>query len=301
MKADQIKAWGHSLRLRTIPLSISGAIIAGGLAASYGVWRTDVFILMLLTASFLQILSNMANDYGDFSKGTDNDDRIGPARALQRGDIKPRTFLIGTLVVCMITMMIGLALVLVSFGVEAIYTVLLFLALGASCIWAAIRYTVGKRAYGYHGLGDIFVFIFFGIVPVVGGLFLYTHSVEVLSFLPAAGIGLMSSGVLNLNNMRDVENDRVMGKRTLASQMSFTGGKIYHSSLLVLAMVCFISYQCLTSHTGLWYVLCIIPLFNVWTIWTVKERKGYDKYLKVLSMSAFVMSILFSVAINMSM
>jgi 1,4-dihydroxy-2-naphthoate octaprenyltransferase len=301
MEAEKIKAWGHSLRLRTIPLSISGSIVAGGLACSMDVWRTDVFLLMLLTSSLLQILSNMANDYGDFTKGTDNEDRIGPARALQRGQIKPREFLLGTLAVCVMTMLAGFILVLVSFGVEAIYTVLLFLALGASCIWAAVRYTVGKRAYGYRGMGDVFVFVFFGLVPVVGGLFLYTHSVDMLSMLPAAGVGLMSSGVLNLNNMRDVENDRVMGKRTIASRMSFVGGKVYHTVLLFAAAVCFVAYQVITGYTGLWYVILVIPVFNAWTVWGVKERAGYDKYLKVLSLSTFVLSIIFSIALNINL
>jgi 1,4-dihydroxy-2-naphthoate octaprenyltransferase len=266
-----------------------------------GVWRTDVFLLMLLTSSLLQILSNMANDYGDFTKGTDNEDRIGPARALQRGQIKPREFLLGTLAVCVMTMLAGFILVLVSFGVEAIYTVLLFLALGASCIWAAVRYTVGKRAYGYRGMGDVFVFVFFGLVPVVGGRYLYTHSVDMFSMLPAAGVGLMSSGVLNLNNMRDVENDRVMGKRTIASRMSFVGGKVYHTVLLFAAAVCFVAYQVITGYTGLWYVILIIPVFNAWTVWRVKERAGYDKYLKVLSLSTFVLSIIFSIALNINL
>ena len=301
MTVEKIKAWGHSLRLRTIPLSISGSIVAGGLAYSMGVWRTDVFLLMLLTSSLLQILSNMANDYGDFTKGTDNEDRIGPTRALQRGQIKPREFLLGTLVVCVMTMLAGFVLVLVSFGVEAIYTVLLFLALGASCIWAAVRYTVGKRAYGYRGMGDAFVFVFFGLVPVMGGLFLYAHSVDVLSALPAAGVGLMSSGVLNLNNMRDVENDRVMGKRTIASRMSFVGGKVYHTILLFIAAACFVAYQVITTHTVLWYVILVIPVFNAWTVWTVKQRVDYDKYLKVLSLSTFVLSVIFSIAINISL
>ncbi|MDD4819516.1 MAG: 1,4-dihydroxy-2-naphthoate octaprenyltransferase [Flavobacteriales bacterium] len=299
MKRSKAKAWMDALRLRTLPLSISGSIVAAGIAQSQRAFSWGIFILILLTASFLQILSNMANDYGDFSKGTDNENRVGPARALQRGEITARELLIAMCVVCAMCMVAGLTLVIVSLGVKALLVAGIFILLGAGCILAAIKYTVGKKAYGYVGLGEVFVFLFFGLVSITGGLFLYTGHFYALSLLPGAAIGLLSSGVLNLNNMRDVENDKISGKNTLASHMSIRSGKIYQSVLILLAMLCFGLYQKLTDSTQMWYLISVICLLNVYSTMEVKERSGFDKYLKVLSLSTFAIAILFSVIINL--
>ena len=231
-KAD-VAAWAYALRLRTLPLSWAGTVMAAGLAASVGMFRWNVFVLMFFTASLLQIFSNMANDYGDYVKGTDGESRIGPRRALASGRIAPGEFVRGMLVVCLLTMGVGLALVLTAFGWRAIGYVLLFLALGAGCIVAAVKYTVGRRAYGYSGWGEVFVFLFFGLVAVCGGTFLYTGRWDALWLLPGAALGLLSSGVLHLNNLRDAEGDRANGKNTLASRMSLRGGLAFQCGLIV--------------------------------------------------------------------
>lgn len=296
-KAD-IGAWAYALRLRTLPLSSAGTVMAAGIAGSMGVFRWSVFLLMFFTANLLQILSNMANDYGDYVKGTDGQSRIGPRRALASGRITAGAFVKGMLVVCLLTMATGLALVLVSFGLKGIGYVLLFLLLGAASIVAAVKYTVGRKAYGYHGLGEVFVFLFFGIVAVTGGLFLYTGRLDMLSLLPASAIGLLSAGVLNLNNMRDADGDRQAGKHTLASRMSLGAGKAFQCAMVTVAMVLVVAYMGITYHASLWYLPAALCLINVPLTLQVRERIDADRLLKILSISTLAMAAVFSVVVN---
>ena len=297
-KGADIGAWAYALRLRTLPLSAAGTVMAAGLAGGAGAFRWSVFVLMFLTASLLQILSNMANDYGDYVKGTDGAARIGPQRALAAGRITPREFLRGMLAVCALTMVVGLALVLTALSWRAVGYVLLFLVLGAGCIVAAVKYTVGRGAYGYRGLGEVFVFVFFGLVPVTGGLFLYTGRWDALSLLQASAVGLLSAGVLHLNNIRDAEGDRVSGKHTLASRMSLGGGKAFQCLLIGGALVLLIWYMVATYHTALWYLPAALCLLNLSLTLQVKRRIEADKLLKVLSLSALAISAVFALAIG---
>lgn len=272
--------------------------MAAGLAASVGVFRWSVFVLMFFTASLLQILSNMANDYGDYVKGTDGESRIGPRRALASGRIAPGEFVRGMLVVCLLTMGVGLALVLTAFGWRAIGYVLLFLALGAGCIVAAVKYTVGRRAYGYSGWGEVFVFLFFGLVAVCGGTFLYTGRWDALWLLPGAALGLLSSGVLHLNNLRDAEGDRANGKNTLASRMSLGWGLAFQCGLIVGAIVLLLVYMDATYRMTLWYLPTALCLINIPLTVQIKRREEADKLLKVLSLSTLAMCAVFAVAVN---
>lgn len=296
-KAD-LAAWAYALRLRTLPLSWAGTVMAAGLAASVGAFRWSVFVLMFFTASLLQILSNMANDYGDYVKGTDGESRIGPRRALASGRISPGEFVRGMLVVCLLTMGVGLALVLTAFGWRAIGYVLLFLALGAGCIVAAVKYTVGRRAYGYSGWGEVFVFLFFGLVAVCGGAFLYTGRWDALWLLPGAALGLLSSGVLHLNNLRDAEGDRANGKNTLASRMSLGWGLAFQCGLIVGAIVLLLVYMDATYRMMLWYLPTALCLINIPLTVQIKCREEADKLLKVLSVSTLAMCAVFAVAVN---
>ena len=323
MERSKLRAWTDALRLRTLPLSWAGVITAAGLGAERGCFSWGIFVLMMLTASLLQILSNMANDYGDFVKGTDNESRVGPARALQKGEISrselllgicvvcgptplPRRrqricrseLLLGICVVCGAAMVSGLALVLAAFGLKGLGYVALFLALGALCIWAAVKYTVGRTAYGYVGLGDAAVFVFFGLVPVAGGMFLYTGRFDALSLMPAAAIGLLSAGVLNLNNMRDKDNDIRSGKRTLASRMNMWQGKLYQSALILAAMALVAGYQFSVYRTLLWYLPAALCLLNIPLLLQVKKREEFDGLLKVLSISTLFLSVVLAVAVN---
>lgn len=298
MERSKLYAWTDALRLRTLLLSWAGVIMAAGLGAERGCFRWDVFMLMMLTASLLQVLSNMANDYGDFVKGTDNEGRVGPARALQRGEISRRELLAGMCVVCGAAMVAGLALVLTAFGLKGLGYVAAFLALGALCIWAAVKYTVGRTAYGYVGLGDAAVFVFFGLVPVAGGLFLYTGRFDALSLMPASAIGLLSAGVLNLNNMRDKDNDIRSGKRTLASRMNMWQGKLYQSALILGAMALVAGYQFSVYRTLLWYLPAALCLLNIPLLLQVKKREEFDGLLKVLSVSTLFLSAALAAAVN---
>lgn len=298
MERSKLRAWMDALRLRTLPLSWAGVITAAGLGAERGCFSWGIFVLMMLTASLLQILSNMANDYGDFVKGTDNESRVGPARALQKGEISRSELLLGICVVCSAAMVSGLALVLAAFGLKGLGYVALFLALGALCIWAAVKYTVGRTAYGYVGLGDAAVFVFFGLVPVAGGMFLYTGRFDALSLMPASAIGLLSAGVLNLNNMRDKDNDIRSGKRTLASRMNMWQGKLYQSALILAAMALVAGYQFSVYRTLLWYLPAALCLLNIPLLLQVKKREEFDGLLKVLSISTLFLSVVLAVAVN---
>lgn len=298
MERSKLRAWTDALRLRTLPLSWAGVITAAGLGAERGCFSWGIFVLMMLTASLLQILSNMANDYGDFVKGTDNESRVGPARALQKGEISRSELLLGICVVCSAAMVSGLALVLAAFGLKGLGYVALFLALGALCIWAAVKYTVGRTAYGYVGLGDAAVFVFFGLVPVAGGMFLYTGRFDALSLMPASAIGLLSAGVLNLNNMRDKDNDIRSGKRTLASRMNMWQGKLYQSALILAAMALVAGYQFSVYRTLLWYLPAALCLLNIPLLLQVKKREEFDGLLKVLSISTLFLSVVLAVAVN---
>ena len=223
-----IKTLISAARLRTLPLSVAGIITGSAIARREDVegFRNDIFVLALLTTILFQILSNFANDYGDGVKGTDNDQRLGPKRALQSGAITRSELKRVVIITAALSFLSAIALIYAAFGLENLGYVLFFLILGALCIVAAIKYTVGKSAYGYRGLGDVFVFVFFGLVSVVGSYFLYRQALPAYIFLPATAIGLLSVAVLNLNNMRDYENDKQSGKHTLVVKMGIELAKL---------------------------------------------------------------------------
>ncbi|NNE77680.1 MAG: 1,4-dihydroxy-2-naphthoate octaprenyltransferase, partial [Pricia sp.] len=223
----KLVSWLKAARLRTLPLSVSGVLVGTALANYYGSNNHLIFMLALLTTVGFQVTSNFANDYGDGVKGIDNMDRIGPKRALQSGLLSKLELKRGIVLSVLINIVLVIALVYAAFGFQNLFYMALFLILGAASIWAAIKYTIGKTAYGYKGLGDVFVFLFFGLLAVLGSLFLYTKSLTALSVLPAITIGLLSVGVLNLNNLRDYESDKKAGKNTLIVNMGFYNGKIY--------------------------------------------------------------------------
>jgi len=251
----KLSAWVNAARPRTLPLSISGILIGTALAGYLGYSDTLLFWLAIFTTIGFQITSNFANDYGDGVKGTDNHNRVGPKRALQSGLLSRATLKRGIIVSVIINILLVVALIYTAFGKANLVLSLTFLLLGAFSIWAAIKYTVGDTAYGYKGLGDIFVFIFFGFVGVLGSLFLFTKSFYFLGLLPATSIGLLSVGVLNLNNLRDYNSDKESGKNTIIVKIGFKAGKKYHYSLLLGAFLSLSIFLLLTfNHWG--QVLC---------------------------------------------
>ena len=239
---SKIKYYIASFRLRTLPLSLSGIFLGTLLAASEGYFNWAPFLLAVVTTLCLQILSNLANELGDLQKGTDNEERLGPIRSIQSGALSLKEFKRTILLFVLLSVLSGTALVSTAFESLLSTDGLIMLMLGAASIVAAIKYTVGKNAYGYHGLGDVFVFLFFGLLSVCGAYFLMTHRLSISIFLPATAVGLLSTGVLNLNNMRDIENDRLCGKRTLPVILGISKAKVYHFCLIIGAFVAMSSY-----------------------------------------------------------
>ncbi|MCF6350316.1 MAG: 1,4-dihydroxy-2-naphthoate octaprenyltransferase [Flavobacteriaceae bacterium] len=288
----------NAARLRTLPLSISGIIMGSFLAISNGYFDLKILIFALLTTIGLQILSNFANDYGDGLKGTDNKHRIGPKRALQSGVISPKQMLNALFFTGTATFIFAVLLIYFAFGTTNFLYSILFLVLGIASIIAAIKYTMGKNAYGYSGFGDIFVFIFFGLVSVCGSYFLYVKYIDYSIFLPAITIGLLSVGVLNLNNMRDIENDKNSNKNTLVVKIGSKKAKYYHYILLVSSLFFTLLYISLNYHSAkqFLFIIAYFPIFKH-LLFVIKNTslKNYDAELKKLALSTSLFALLFGI------
>jgi 1,4-dihydroxy-2-naphthoate octaprenyltransferase len=297
----KIKIWLAAARLRTLPLSVSGILIGTGLAGFYGHFDLIVFVLALCTTVGFQVTSNFANDYGDGVKGTDDHDRIGPKRAYQSGHLTRKELKNGILFSIILDFLLVLLLMYYSFGKQHLIYIVLFIVLGMASIWAAVAYTVGKSAYGYKGLGDLFVFLFFGLLGVLGSMFLYTKFLTPSSFLPAAAIGLLSAGVLNLNNLRDYASDKRVGKNTLVVFMGFEKGKKYHYMLLIMAFLCMSIYTWI--HFRHWWhtlhLIAFIPiLMHLGRVYQTSDSRYIDPELKKLALSTFLLAVLFCFSYN---
>lgn len=292
----KVKSWISAARLRTLPLSVSGIIVGTSIAVKQGVFDISVFSLALATTLGLQILSNFANDYGDGVKGTDNEERVGPQRALQSGLITHKEMLGGIIITAVVTLFLAILLIYAAFGKENLAHTLLFLFLGIGAIVAAIKYTVGKSAYGYRGLGDLFVFVFFGLVAVYGSYFLYAHQWSWTILLPSISIGLLSIGVLNLNNMRDQVPDKKAGKNTLVVKLGAKKAKNYHYSLILGAILCLVLFTVLTLESAFEFLYLPFLVFLILHLKRVVENENpilLDPELKILALSTFAVSVFF--------
>lgn len=297
------KSWISALRPRTLFLAVATALSGSGIAYSTGTFSLLVFILTIAIATILQLLSNMANDLGDYQHGTDiTGERIGPQRTVQSGAITPTQMKRAIIIAIGMAAIVGVLLIYVALQFMELKYILLFLGLGLACIGAAIKYTAGSNPYGYKGLGDVFSFTFFGLVSVVGTYFLHTHVVDFMPWLPAIGLGLLTVAVLNLNNMRDVENDRKSGKITIPVRIGLKNAKIYHAILTFGAFACFIVYSVIycTHWYEYIYLFCFIIFIKLLiNIFKIKENRLLDPYLKYTSMGTFVLSVCFSICINL--
>lgn len=292
----KINSWISAARLRTLPLSVSGIIVGTTIAVEQGFFSISIFSLALATTLGLQVLSNFANDYGDGVKGTDNEDRVGPQRAIQSGLISRKEMFQGIVITAIVTLLFAVLLIYAAFGKENLGYALFFFLLGVGAIAAAIKYTVGKSAYGYRGLGDVFVFIFFGLVAVYGSYFLYAYQGNWLVLLPAFSIGFLSMGVLNLNNMRDRISDEKAGKNTLVVKLGAKNAKNYHYALILGAILCLVIFTVLTleSVNDFLYIPAFIPL--ILHLKRVVENENatlLDPELKILALSTFATAGLF--------
>ena len=293
--------WIRAARLRTLPLSVSGIVIGAALALDTLVFDWLIFILALLTTVSYQVLSNFANDYGDGVKGTDNKDRLGPKRGLQSGEIDPKKMRTAIWITSFIALCLTVLLVYISFRTD-LEKISFFLGLGGLAIAAAIFYTIGSKAYGYKGLGDVFVFVFFGLVSVMGSYYLFSKSVDVLVLLPASAVGFLSVAVLNLNNMRDVSNDQNFGKNTLAVRLGTQKANAYHAFLIVTPLLTTLLYAYLSGNMYANFIVLIL-LFPLLThlkrVWRRSSEKDLDAELKKIALTTFFYACLLSVAINL--
>lgn len=295
---SKTKAWLNAARLRTLPLSFSGIIVGAALAFRENAFEITIFILALLTTLGFQVLSNFANDYGDGIKGTDNDNRVGPKRALQSGLLTESELKKGMILTIILTLFVAIVLIYVSFGLENIGYFVLFLLLGVAAIIAAIKYTVGVNAYGYRAMGDVFVFVFFGMLSVLGSYFLFVQKLSFLVILPAITIGLLSTAVLNLNNMRDRISDSKVNKITIPVLLGEKKAKKYHAFLLVGAYSTAFLYFYITK-TSWWQffpLIAFLPLLKHYAVIMMnKNPAAIDPELKKVALSTFLFAILFFV------
>lgn len=294
----EIKPWLSAMRLRTLPLSVSGIIVGTCFASYNGRFNWWVLVLAILTTISLQILSNLANDYGDSVNGADNDDRVGPRRAVQSGKITPNEMLDAIKFNIVVVIILTLSLILAAFGPTNFLFLLLFVFLGGISVYAALNYTMGDSPYGYRALGDIFVFVFFGLVSTMGSYLLYMQTIDHVVILPAIALGLLSVGVLNLNNMRDLNADANVGKITLAVKLGIHRAKQYHFLLIIGAMVITVIFSILyyVAPYNFLYLLAFIPLiFHIKKIKAAEQPNDFDSQLKVLALSTFLFSLLLGI------
>ena len=295
-----IKPWIHAARLRTLPLALSGSILGSFLAAADGVFRWNIFLLAALTSLLLQILSNLANGYGDFTKGTDSHQRIGPDRMVSTGAITPHQMVWAIVIVSLLALLSGISLIIIGFPDGNVFLKLVYLMLGLAAIGAAINYTVGKNPYGYSGFGDIFVFLFFGLLAVVGTYFLHGQTLRMEVFLPAISLGLLSTGVLNLNNLRDERSDILTHKHTLVVKMGGKWGRIYHAALIIFAILTASIYVSLVFHSiyQLLFILSIPFLIrNMVVVLSNKVPSELNVELRNLSLSTLLFSVTFGIGL----
>jgi 1,4-dihydroxy-2-naphthoate octaprenyltransferase len=296
---NMIKNWLGAFRLRTLPLSLSGIILGSFLALHDHYWNTSIFVLSLLTTLFFQILSNLSNDLGDHLKGADNDNRVGPVRSTQSGTISVQQMKSAVKIFAALGLISAALLIYLASQTMSTNTIVIYSILGIGAVLAAMMYTLGKKAYGYNGMGDFFVFIFFGLVSVLGVYHLYTPFFSGRNILAALVIGLLSTAVLNLNNMRDHINDAAVGKRTVVVKMGLNYAKVYHSFLilgaclsLVLLLLLFIKFAFLTAF------LCIPLIFHLKKVLQTEDPKELDPELKKVALLTFAIAVVFSVLIN---
>ncbi|GAA4166158.1 1,4-dihydroxy-2-naphthoate octaprenyltransferase [Chryseobacterium ginsenosidimutans] len=306
-----MKDWIKAARLRTLPLSLSG-IIMGAFIAKWrlygegGIWDWKIFALALVVTLLYQVLSNYANDYGDGIKGTDAKRATeAEARAVASGKITAKQMRNAVILFSILSFAATIALLYVAFIPKYMNEFYIFIGLGVASILAAIGYTVGKKPYGYMGLGDLFVFIFFGLVSVCGSYFLFTKSFSWDMLLPGTAIGMMSMAVLNLNNMRDIESDKLSGKNSFALRIGFKNAMIYEMVLLQLPLILILMFLGVNGffQTQNYYVfivmILLLPLMKLRRkIMAVKNPKELDPFLKQVGIMTFVMAVLTAFGLN---
>jgi len=300
MTKIKLKAWIHAIRLRTLPLAFSSSLLGSFIAFHERSFKWSVFGLALLTTLFLQILSNLANDYGDSKNGADNPERVGPSRAVQSGAITAKEMRLAVMLTSLLAFISGILLIGTGIGFAISITGLVFLLIGLGALAAAINYTVGKKPYGYMGFGDLFVFLFFGLAGVLGTYYLHAGNFHPDLLLPASALGFLSTAVLNLNNMRDIQGDGKAGKRTLVVMMGSSKARYYHLFLILGAPVMLTIYTLLNYHGPMQVIFLLtlpVLLIHLYIVFTVKKPSDLDPQLKQLALTTFATVIIFGIGL----
>lgn len=284
--------------MRTLPLSVSGIIVGCGMAFADNSFNWLLFALLMATTILLQVLGNFANDLGDFQHGTDNENRIGPKRTLQGGGLTVGEMKRGIVLMIVLSLAVGMTMLSVSFGISTGFWI--FVIIGLAAIVAAIRYTMGRNPFGYRGLGDLMVLIFFGFATVTGSYFIMTHHISVNSILMGTAIGFMSVGVLNVNNLRDSASDKESGKMTIVVKLGVRFGQIYHFVLCLSAIALIAATLVMEQRFAgmLWVLLpTVLLIMHGLRVLRATDVKTLDPELKKLSLTTLLMSVLYVAAI----
>jgi len=289
----KLKACIKSMRLRTLPLSLSGTILGAGIASAHLDICRSTFIFLLLTTALLQILSNLSNELGDALHGTDTQERQGIHYSIMDGQMSIPEMKQLIAIIAALCCICGLAMILSAFGIEQIGKCLIFILLGVCTIFAAMRYTLGSNPYGYRGLGDLYVFIFFGLVSTLGAYYICNGSFVYMeqAVLPAMAIGFFSMGVLNVNNIRDMKTDSLT-RVTVAIKLGIVRARRYQTVLIILGWACLIANRVVFG--GTWWFLLLSPLFalHLKGVWTRKDKE-LDPMLPLLVMSSFALALIY--------
>lgn len=290
---SKTKAWLNAMRLRTLPLSLAGIIMGSAIAYYQDFWNGWIFGLALTTTILFQILSNLANDLGDGIKGTDNAERVGPARMVQSGTISAKEMKSSVVLTAILSLLSAGGLIYVGVQEMPAFMLWLYVGLALLCVLAAITYTVGKKAYGYHGLGDLMVFIFFGGVSVLGVYSLFAKNFDATNVLLAITSGLLSTAVLNLNNMRDRVNDAKSGKNTLVVKMGANYAKLYHAFLIIGSLISLGAFIAQFDQPLLFIAMLpgLLLLLHLRTVMQTSQPQAFDPELKKVALSTFAISI----------
>lgn len=303
---EKLVAWKEALRLRTLPLAASGCLLAAGIAFHSTQFSLAVFVPMLLMALTLQILSNFADELGDLINGVDDADRIGPIRGLQRGDISKKEMMFAVVFSAILSNVFAIFCLLASFHSPTHPGFIIFFLIELICIIAAICYTVGPKPYGYIGLGDFSSFIFFGIVSVVGGSYLFLHELHTQQWILATALGLPVIAVIHLNNMRDALTDKSKGKRTAANALGDPAMRWYYLACLVMSMLLFILHRHyligaaheLKDFVGYFFVLAYLPwIKNCVAVFRVSKAQEYDRLMKPTALTTVLISLLYTITL----
>lgn len=292
------KDWIIAARPRTLPLAIANIAMGGALAAYFGQFSWLILHLTIGTAVALQILSNLANDYGDSIHGADHVEREGPDRSVQSGAITSDQMKKAMILTGAFALVLGLTLI--YFSQVSIAGSVVFIGLGLVSIWAAVNYTAGSNPYGYRALGDLSVFLFFGLLSVIGSFYLQSGYFEPSILLPAMSCGLFSMAVLNINNIRDIKSDQLAGKRSLAIKMGRTNAVRYHLFLLAVGLACAVSFMAMHFSSYWQYLFLVVtPLLfvNFNAVRSKTKAMELDPFLKQMALTTLLFVITFSIGL----